>query len=67
MDPKQRESNWAHACRVFGLDWPGVLLMNADHSTLNASGLEKSDVSPDSHGAPDVVAYQSRQRSADDP
>lgn len=66
MDPKQGESNWAHACRVFGLDWPGVLLMNADDSNANASGPGNSDISPDSPGAPGVVACQSRHRSADD-
>lgn len=22
MDPKENESNWAQACRLFGLDWP---------------------------------------------
>ena len=66
MDPQQRESNWADACRLFGLDPPGVLLLNTDDSNANASGPGNSDVSPDSPGAPGVIACQSRQRSADD-
>jgi len=66
MDPKQRESNWAHACRVFGLDRPGALLANTDNSTADASGPGNSDVSSDSPDAPVVVACPSQQRSARD-
>ena len=66
MDPKQRESNWAHACRVFGLDRPGVRLANTEGSTADPSGPGNSDVSSDSPEAPVVVACQSQQRSAHD-
>ena len=37
MEPKGHESNWAQACRVLGLDWPGVLLASADALTADAS------------------------------
>jgi hypothetical protein len=66
MDPKERESNWAHACRVLGLDWPGEMSQDRDGSTADTSGARHIDVSPDVSGASAVVASPSRPRSAYD-
>jgi hypothetical protein len=66
MDPKERQSNWAHACRVLGLDWPGVISQDRDGSTADISGAGNIDVSPDVSGASGVVASPSPPRSAYD-
>jgi hypothetical protein len=66
MDPKERESNWAHACRVLGLDWPGVMSQERVGSTADSSGAGNIDVSPDLPGASVVVASPSRPQSAND-
>jgi hypothetical protein len=66
MDPKERESNWAHACRVLGLDWPGVMSQDGDGSTADASAAGKIDVSSDLPGASVMVASPSRPQSACD-
>jgi hypothetical protein len=66
MDPKEPESNWAHACRVLGLDWPGVMSQDRDGSTADTSGAGNIDVSSDLPGASVVVASPSRPQSAYD-
>jgi hypothetical protein len=66
MDQKERESNWAHACRVLGLNWPGERSHDRDGSTADTSGAENIDVSPDISRPSAVVASPSRPRSSYD-
>lgn len=63
MDAQQGESNWAHACRVLGLDWPGQISEDRSRSTAEACGAGDMGGSPDSRATPLAVACQSRWRS----
>jgi hypothetical protein len=65
MDPKQDESNWTHACRVLGLDPPG-LLANRDSSAAQASRPDPRDGSPDLQSTSLVAACGPRQLSTTD-
>jgi hypothetical protein len=60
MEPKQDESNWAHACRVLGLDPPGVVFATVDHSAADASRPSARDGSSDLHGT--SIALESQLR-----
>jgi hypothetical protein len=37
MEPREHESNWAHACRVLSLDWRRRTPANAEAATADAS------------------------------
>jgi hypothetical protein len=66
MEPRQDESNWAHACRVFGLDSPGVVFASADHSAADAARPSARDGSSDLHGTSSVLKRGRRQPSTED-
>jgi hypothetical protein len=63
MQPKQDESNWAHACRVFGLDSPGVVFANEQRSNTEAPRSSTGDRSADLRGTAIVVECDRGQRS----
>jgi hypothetical protein len=65
MDAEEGESNWAHACRVLGLDWPSEVSKHANVSSAGALSAGDIDASRDAPGAV-VVVGQSRPRSTHD-
>jgi hypothetical protein len=66
MEPRQGESNWAHACRVFGLDPPAVVFATADHSAADASLPSARDGSSDLDGTSTVLECGPRPPSTED-
>jgi hypothetical protein len=66
MEPRPDESNWAHACRVFGFDPPGVVFATAVHSAADASRPSARDGSSDLHRTPIVLECGPRRSPTED-